>query len=521
MSLQHNKNSRNGSTQEKQEDVALDGKVGRIKSWAFKRNPTENKLLATLRSWIRILFIMIHESSETAISLRASALTYSIVLSMVPILAMSTAVLKGLGRDDQLKIAAYKLIDQFDPGPQKELTAPFQVEPLEDQTFPEELEPPTQPVASETDSSPPPDQEKAPTGSGESESMTAHLRNAVDTTFDYVDRTNFAALGAFGIVGLLLAVILVLSTIEDAMNEIWHTKHGRSIFRKIMDYLALLILLPISINVALAGDAILESPRIMSYIHTVIPSAWAVKMLLKLIPFLFVVLSLMVMYLFFPNVRVKTHAAFAGALFAGFFWFVVQRAYIVMQIGVAKYNAIYGSFATVPLFLIWVHIGWAFVLLGATMAYAVQNRNQFHLPGVRNSPQRELQLAFDVLNTIYTNFALKKSTSLDDLAREIAGDLPGDILKIVNRLIDGGLLFKTENNGNSFVPVTPSSNIEARDVVKLFLGHETIPTTGGQFSSQVVKAAEKAIPGDAFPLVERNDTTTTGPDQNTNNEEAL
>jgi membrane protein len=503
--------------------VTLNGRVWSIKQWAFKHNRGESRLLATLRSWLRILFIMIHEFFETAITLRASALTYSIVLSMVPMLAMGTAVLKGLGSDNQLKIAAYRIIDQFETEKLQGQTVPGQaLHPQEPVTLEETAitpHPAPNKAASPTES----DAQQVPADTGNEQSMTSLMRNAVDTIFNYVDRTNFAAIGAFGIVGLLLAVVLVLSTIENAMNVIWHTKQGRSIFRKIMDYLALLILLPISINVALAGDAALESPRIMSYLHTLIPSVWAVKMLLKFLPFLFVILSLMVMYQFFPNVRVKTHAAFAGAIFAGFFWFVVQRAYIVLQVGVAKYNAIYGSFATVPLFLIWIQLGWTFILLGATLAYAVQNRHQYHLPGTENSPQRNLQLAFDVLNTIYTNFAQKKSTTLDDLAMANEGDNPGNIQEITNRLVEGGLLHKTEDNGLGYVPVTPPENIEAKEVVQLIMGHEMIPTLGGEFSRQVIRAAESAIPGDEFPKVEvvQNFNETTPPEHEENHKETL
>lgn len=83
----------------------------------------------------------------------------------------------------------------------------------------------------------------------------------------------------------------------------------------------------------------------------------------------------MLVYLFFSRARVTTSAAFTGALFATIFWFLTQKVYIILQVGVAKYNAIYGSFATVPLFLIWVYLGWNFVLSGAALAYGVQHRN--------------------------------------------------------------------------------------------------------------------------------------------------
>ena len=91
------------------------GKAGRIQQWAFDIQRGADGPIAVLRCWLRIFFIMRHEFVETSITLRASALTYAIVLSMVPMLAMSTAILKGLGSDNQLRIAAYRLIDQLEP----------------------------------------------------------------------------------------------------------------------------------------------------------------------------------------------------------------------------------------------------------------------------------------------------------------------------------------------------------------------------------------------------------------------
>ena len=297
-----------------------------------------------------------------------------------------------------------------------------------------------------------------------------------------------------------MTVILVLSSVEGAMNAIWHNKRGRSILRKTMDYLALLILLPISINVALAGDTILESPAIMAHLHTIIPSAWAIQMLLKLFPFFFVVVSLMAMYLFFPNVKVKTHAALTGAVFAALFWFLVQRFYIVLQVGVAKYNAIYGSFAMVPLFLIWVQLGWTFILLGALLAHAVQNRNLYHLPGTDESPQRKLQLAFDILETAYSDFTKRTATTIDRLVKAHPGERPGDLMAMTDLLTEGGLLRRIEDQETGLVPAVPPENLEAREVVRLIFGNEHLSSTGGHFANNVVKAAESAIPGDAFPI---------------------
>ena len=462
------------------------GKPGRLAQWIFALHPEEGRIKATLRSALRILLIMVQEFFDTNISLRASALTFSIILSMVPLLAMSTAILKGLGSDNQLKTVAYRFIDQLDPQRPPATAAPTEATA----TSTDAVDAATDDVDT-TESTP---GEQIPT-------LNSYLYSAVDTIFNYVENTNFAALGAFGIAGLLIVVIIVLSSVEDAMNAIWHTDRGRSLFRKIMDYLALLILLPISINVALAGDAILESPRIMGYISTIIPSAWVVQMLLKLAPFLIITLSLMMMYLFFPHVRVKTSAAFCGAVFASVFWFIFQRAYVVLQIGVAKYNAIYGSFATVPLFLIWIQLGWTFILLGAVLAYAIQNRNQYQLPGTDSTPQQALQRAFDVLLSVYNNFALARATSLEQLLAGCPGESEADLARTVDLLTHGGLLHRTgENDSAGLMPSLPAEQLTAAEVVRLVLGHDRpLNTPGGTLADRVIQAAEKVIPPADFP----------------------
>jgi membrane protein len=460
-------------------------KYCRLTQWAFAHHPDEGQAKAALRSSVRVLVIMVQEFFNTNISLRASALTFTIILSMVPLLAMSTAILKGLGSGDQLKTVAYRFIDQLDPQHNSAKPATGTVE-----TLPNASDTTNESNAADESTQ----QEQTP-------SLINHLYNAVDTIFNYVDKTNFAALGAFGIVGLLIAVILVFSSVEDAMNSIWHTRRGRSLFRKIMDYLALLILLPISINIAIAGDAILESPRIMGYISTVIPSDWVVQMLFKLLPFMFITLSLMMMYLFFPHVRVKTLPAFCGAVFASIFWFLVQRVYIVLQVGVAKYNAIYGSFATVPLVLIWIQLGWTFILLGAVLAYAIQNRNHYRLPGSGSKPQQALQRAFDVLLSVYNNFALAGSTTSEQLLASCPGENKVDLDRTIDLLTRGGLLHRMNENGAAeLMPSLPAEKLTAAAVIRLVLGHDQgVDTPGGTLADQVIQAAENEIVPADFP----------------------
>lgn len=447
----------------------------RMHQWAFKRLPSKNKIVDCFRICLRIILIMYREFFRTHLAIRASALTFTIILSLIPILALSTSILKGLGSDEQLKLASLRIIEQLEPP-----TSPTETRiGIPDPGL-------TEPPISEPG--------KSANTQGQT-ARTAYLHNAVDLIFGYVNQTNFAALGILGVIGLIGVVILVLSSVEDAMNAIWHTHKGRSIFRKIMDYLALLILLPISLNIALAAEAILASKKIMSQVSMIVPTAWVAAFFINFVPFVFIVITLMVMYLFFPHVKVKTGAALTGALFAAIFWFIFQKIYIALQVGVASYNAIYGSFASVPLFLIWLQIGWTSILLGASLAHAIQHHGQYNTISTTTlSPQRRLQMAFDILQTVYNNFEKRMPTSFNQLNNQLSPVPCKDIRTIATLLISGNLLSCNEhNNEESLTPVTSANKLNASEVVHLVMGRETLATAGGLLATQAIDAASNAL----------------------------
>lgn len=451
----------------------------RIQAWAFTPGTAAQPNTAFIRLGTRIFLIMLQEFFRTHIAIRASALTFSIILSLVPMLALSTSVLKGLGSAGQLHQAAIRFIDQLDPQAKPANDLPMAT-PAQDS--PAAADPnPSQPAPAADNKLP-------------ADSLTVHLHHAVDVLFDYVERTNFAALGLVGVIGLIIVVLFMLSTIEDAMNAIWHTHKGRSFFRRIMDYLALLILLPISLNIALAAEAVLVNKTIMAHISTMLPVSWVAAALIKLVPFLFIVITLLFMYLFFPHVKVKTSAALTGALFAAICWFLIQKLYILLQVGVANYNAIYGSFATVPLFLIWLQVGWTFILLGASLAHAIQYHETYDLYGVQLSPQRQLQNAFDLLRLVYDDFAQRKPTRISQLSNRIPQSRQIDLETVADKLVSGRLLCLTEDESeDTLIPVTPQENITGGEVVSLFLGNEALTSFGGKLSLAVLDGARRSV----------------------------
>lgn len=453
----------------------------RLCNWAFARTGEETPRNNLLRSTVRTILIVLHIFFKTHLSLRASALTYSIILSLVPMLAMSTAILKGLGSDNDLKIAAYRLIEQ--------------VVPTTDPALNEQPVPAATPENRGT-------QHRQKEDTTPAAGMANHLRNAVDMIFDYVDRTNFAALGAFGIIGLLFVVLLMLNAIESTMNVIWHSAKSRPLGRKIMDYLALLILLPVSLNTAIAGGAILQSKKMMGYITTIVPSEWLIKMLLKGLPFLFIVGCLTFIYQFFPYARVKTYAALIGALFSSICWFIVLQLYIALQIGVSQYNAIYGSFATVPLFLIWLHLGWIFLLLGAALAYAVQNRDRYN-PAVDGTitPRHRLQLALDILQRVYTNFIQHRATDMHDLAASLPEEPITQLSETCMQLVKGGLLYKIADTEElTIAPAQPLDRLNATDILILIMGKDMTDSPGGRLTEEMIKIAGSGMPHPLFSI---------------------
>ena len=284
----------------------------------------------------------------------------------------------------------------------------------------------------------------------------------------------------------------VLGNIEMAMNAIWHVDSGRSAMRKIADYLALLVLMPISINIGIAAGTILKNDTLLSKFSIILPFTWMQALILKLIPVLFLALTLYVIYLFFPNTKVKTIPAMVGALFAGFFWFQVQNLYISMQVGVAKYNAIYGSFATLPLFLVWIYFGWIFILAGAQIAYAYQHKDSFHLTSKESPASMRLAIAYDILDYVQQCFEEEQEATVDGFAETYPMHDLRVICDTLAQLQEHGLIHQTEDS-RFLKPSIPRKRIDYKKVVQAIVGSEYSETEGGKKSNLVLNAVDAPL----------------------------
>jgi membrane protein len=419
---------------------------------------------------VRVLLITAREFHRNELALRASALTYTIILSLVPLLAMSTALIKGIGGGNNLQQVVYEYIDTLD----KKIT-------------------PTASIPSQLDTG----AETAPDDTDKTTAtMTAHLRSAADKLFSYVGKTDFTTLGSIGVLLILIMIILVFDTIEKAMNTIWQVHSGRSPLRKVTDYLSLLFLMPFSINIGFAATTILKNPALLSRIEPFLPVIWLQTFFLLLLPILLITLALSISYMIFPNTKVKPVPAFIGAILAGSLWFITQNVFVSLQIGVSNYNAIYGSFATLPLFLIWLYLGWIFILTGAQVAFACQTRHSYQLQSVPSTPAKQLSAALDILQQVFLFFDRQQTLTVTMLPDLCPGHTPHLLSSTIDQLLAAGILHIKENKAKQqrLFPTLPAEQLYHGAIVKAILGTDTPDTFGGEQSRRAIEAASQALP---------------------------
>ena len=457
----------------KQRKKAVPGQVKRTKnaisSWIWKEPSAEIPLWQRpLNVVARIFYIVVEEMRRDAITLRARGLTLLAFISIVPMLAMGTAVVKGIGDENRSRLEAYRFFDKL-----------IAFEPLNGA-----LGSGVQGSGSEQES---------PKVLAQ-ETLSIHLRAAVDKVFDYINRTNFATLGLAGILGVMIIVIPFFNSLEQSMNAIWQIEKGRPFGLKILNYLAVIILLPIAINVGLAATTVLESPDLLARLKAILPGSWTVPLLLKMVPGAVVVFTFTALYRVLPNTRVAPWPALAGGIVGGVGWIVVQALYLKLQIGVTRYNAIYGSFATIPLFLLWIYVAWIIFLMGAELSFAVKAW-RIYLPqrGTMTVAAR-LALCIDVLVAVFEEFKGKRMVNRESLSRRLrrpenqVGGALGDLLK-------AGFVRRVEGKEEGYVPAGPAEETDMAGLVNMIYGKAELDSQGGRKAEDALEAARSVLAG--------------------------
>jgi membrane protein len=302
---------------------------------------------------LRIFLLALRGFDENKCFSRAASLTFNTLLSIVPVVAILFGIAKGFGFDSMLR---------------RELT----------QKFP-------------------------------GESQQEVLTKVFEFAESLLEATKGGVIAGIGMVILFWSVINVLSHIEAALNDIWEIKESRTWGRKFSDYLAIMLLSPLFILLSSSATvyvttqitALANQIKLLGFFSPLIFFSF------KLIPYVLIWILFTIIYVLMPNTRVKIKTGFFAGMVAGTIFQIVQLGYISFQIGVARYGAIYGSFAALPLFLIWVNISWWVVLFGAELSFANQNVDTYEYEPDSNkvSPAFKMALTLQIAHLLIKNFA--------------------------------------------------------------------------------------------------------------------
>lgn len=368
------------------------------KGWIWEPFPSDLNILSswTIR-FIRLMVLMSRNFTADNLYLHASALTFYVLLSIVPIVAMAFGIAKGFGFEKMLETRLLEVL----PG-QQEVIA-----------------------------------------------------NTIVYARNLLEETRGGLLAGIGVAILLWTVIKVLGTIEQSFNDIWKIERSRSMYRKFSDYLSLMFIGPIfvilssSLNVFITTQlqTMTQQVKFLGYVSPMLLS------MMKTVPYILIWILFTILYMFLPNTKVRFFPGLAAGVIAGTSYQVLQWIYITFQIGVAKYNAIYGSFAALPLFLFWLQLSWLVVLVGAEIAYTVQNRemleSSIRYPNVSSS---RLELYSLMITRVVADAFVKGSEAPTISAIAVHLGLPrGIVIPLIDHLVMCGILARImpDNGGDS------------------------------------------------------------------------
>ena len=326
---------------------------------------------------LRVVILSIRGFDEDKCQLRASALTFYSLISIVPVLAMAFGIAKGFGFE---KVLEAQLREKL---------------------------------------------------SGHEEI----LNNVIAFSHSLLQNTQGGLIAGVGLVMLFWAVLKVLGHIEYSFNDIWGVKQQRSLSRKFADYLSLMLVCPVmlilsggvTVFITTQVELILEKFAILGGFSPI------VFFILEGLPYTMMWGLFTFLYLFMPNTKVRFASAFIAGILAGTIFQAVQWGYITFQVGVVKYNAIYGSFAALPLFLVWLQASWLIVLYGAEFAFAYQNVDTYEYEPDALAASRRLRilLSLQIAQHLVKNFSCGQRPLS---AREISNQMEMPI-RFVNDLL--------------------------------------------------------------------------------------
>jgi membrane protein len=364
----------------------------------------------------KVIVFALKGFKEDRCDLRASALTLFTLLSIVPVMAMAFGIASGFGFKDVLEKQVFDLF-----AGQEEI-----------------------------------------------------IQNIMIFSTNLLQKTKGGLVAVFGLVLLFYSLIRLIGHIENAFNKIWWVKDDRPLIRKFTDYIAIsitagmLIVFSSSANIFVTTylSAFLERINLPTSLENLTSFGF------NIFPFFSIWILFIFFYLFIPNKKIDIKAALAGGLIAGTLFQLVQIMYLKFQVGVSSYNAIYGSFAALPLFLIWLQTSWAIVLLGAEVAFSWENTEALETQDIdyaKISFRLKKLIVLRIVHLCVKRFAKDMVPATDaEISSEIK--IPLKIVKVLlAKLIESRVILEANiPNGIGYVPSKDIECLSILDVLTAF-----------------------------------------------------
>lgn len=364
----------------------------------------ENKLRPWKRLGLRLLKRMVIAAdcvNRQNVMSYASSLTYNTLLSAVPVMAIVFAVAKGFGFDSFVEMRMRESLD-------------------------------ANPEIAET------------------------LLGFVNS---YIQHTKGGVFIGVGLVFLLYSLLSLTSSIETAFNSIWHVRNSRNIYRRVTEYLSVFLLLPFAVVILSGFNIFLISFRGLLPDYQLVNDT--VEHIVQFSPAVFAIVFFVLLFKFMPNTRVNVKNVIWPGVLTGILFFAVEYLYIHYQIKISSYNAIYGSFAALPLFMIWLQLSWSICLVGGVFCYANQSMEYYAIERTSDELSRRSR---DVLSLLLVSKICKrfaegaKPYSEGALARETR--LPDTLVrKLLSEMVNMQLLAETHNESSTVTYYLPAIDV--------------------------------------------------------------
>lgn len=365
----------------------------------------------------RILWVVIRDLLAGQASLRAMSLVYTTLLSIVPVLALTFAILKAFGIDDQIETLMLEFL--------------------------------------------------APMGEQGQEITTRVI--------SFVQQVNISVLGSVGLIFLIYTLISLIQKIQSAFNDIWHVTSDRSLARQMASYVSVGLLGPLVLFLAVGVIATTVSSFLLDTVGSFGPLRTLLMEANKMAPYAFMMLAFAFLYLVVPNTKVKFSAAFIGGAIAGVMWVGTGWAFATFVVTSARYAAIYSAFASLVLFMIWLYAAWLILLVGCSVTYYFQNRDHLSPDSgiIRLTLEQAKRLTLIMITIIHRSFQTGDTPWTSARLSERLGIPPQTVEKLCAPLRDAGLL-AWAGSRPKLVPTKPADLTKVSEVLSIIDHAESV-----------------------------------------------